>query len=92
MGCAQLEAKRAVECGYWGLYRHDPRLKAQGKKPFVLDSKEPTMDFKEFLMGEVRYASLYRQNPAVATELFEKTKADAFERLANYKRLAGVSE
>lgn len=88
MGCAQLEAKRAVESGYWGLYRHDPRLKAQGKNPFTMDSKEPTMDFNEFLMGEVRYASLYRQNPEIATELFEKTKADAFERLENYKRLA----
>ena len=88
MGCAQLEAKRAVESGYWGLYRHDPRLKAQGKNPFVLDSKEPTMEFNEFLMGEVRYSSLYQQNAEVALSLFEKTKADAMERLTNYKRLA----
>lgn len=88
MGCAQLEAKRAVESGYWGLYRHDPRLKAQGKNPFMLDSKEPTMDFNEFLMGEVRYSSLYRKDKVVALELFEKTKTDAMERLKTYKMLA----
>ena len=88
MAKVQDEAKKAVECGYWALYRYNPALKEQGKNPFILDSKEPTGDFREFLMGEVRYASLAKQFPEVAEQLFEKTKKDAFERLENYKRLA----
>ena len=70
------------------LYRYNPTLKAEGKNPFTLDSKEPKGDFKEFLMGEVRYASLAKAFPEVADQLFEKTHADAIERLNNYKRLA----
>ena len=89
MGCSQLEAKRAVECGYWANYRYNPELKEQGKNPFTLDSKEPTGDFREFLMGEVRYSSLLKQFPDQAEALFEKTEHDAKERLATYKRLAG---
>ncbi len=89
MGNSQLEAKRAVECGYWANFRYNPELKEQGKNPFILDSKEPTGDFREFLMGEVRYSALLKQFPDQAEELFEKTEADAKERLATYKRLAG---
>ena len=89
MGSSQLETKKAVECGYWAMYRFNPALKEKGENPFVLDSKEPTADFHEFLMGEVRYASLKKQYPETAEALFAKTKADAMERLANYKRLAG---
>ena len=89
MGSSQLETKKAVECGYWAMYRFNPALKEKGENPFVLDSKEPTADFNEFLMGEVRYASLKKQYPETAEALFAKTKADAMERLANYKRLAG---
>ena len=85
---SQAEAKKAVDCGYWSLYRYNPSLKAEGKNPFSLDSKEPKGDFKEFLMGEVRYASLAKSFPEVADQLFEKTHADAIERLNNYKRLA----
>ena len=88
MGCSQLEAKRAVECGYWANYRYNPELKEQGKNPFTLDSKEPTGDFREFLMGEVRYSALLKQFPDLAEALFEKTEHDAKERLATYKRLA----
>jgi pyruvate-ferredoxin/flavodoxin oxidoreductase len=88
MGCSQLEAKRAVDSGYWALYRYNPEQKAAGKNPFVLDSKEPTMDFKEFLMGEVRFSSLIQQFPEQAESLFAKTEQDAKERLAVYKRLA----
>ena len=88
MGASQLEAKKAVESGYWGMYRYNPALLAQGKSPFSMDSKEPTADFKEFLMGEVRYSSLLQQYPEQAEELFEKTAQDAKERLENYKRLA----
>ena len=89
MGNSQLETKKAVECGYWAMYRFNPALKEKGENPFVLDSKEPTADFHEFLMGEVRYASLKKQYPETAEALFAKTKSDAMERLGNYKRLAG---
>lgn len=82
------EAKNAVECGYWALYRFNPALKEAGKNPFSLDSKEPTKDFREFLMGEVRYAALAKSFPEAAEALFEKTERDAKERLEGYKRLA----
>ena len=85
MGASQLEAKRAVEAGYWGMYRYNPALLEQGKNPFSVDSKEPTADFKEFLMGEVRYSSLKKQFPEEADALFEKTAKDAKERLETYK-------
>lgn len=88
MSCSQLEAKRAVDSGYWALYRYDPQLKDAGKNPFVLDSKEPTMNFHEFLMGEVRFSALKKQFPGLAEKLFEKTERDARERLENYRRLA----
>ena len=89
MGCSQLEAKLAVDCGYWATYRYNPALKEKGENPFVLDSKEPTADFREFLLGEVRYSSLLKQYPETAEALFAKTEQDAKERLNNYKRLAG---
>ncbi|MDY4078121.1 MAG: pyruvate:ferredoxin (flavodoxin) oxidoreductase [Clostridium sp.] len=89
MGNSQLEAKRAAECGYWAMYRYNPTLVGTDKNPFVLDSKEPTGDFKEFLMGEVRYASLAKAFPEAAEALFEKTHKDAMDRLAGYKKLAG---
>ncbi|KOR25956.1 pyruvate:ferredoxin (flavodoxin) oxidoreductase [Clostridium sp. L74] len=88
MGCSQLEEKKAVDCGYWGLYRFNPELKEAGKNPFSLDSKEPKESFKDFLMGEVRYASLAKQFPESAEALFAKTEQDAKERLVNYKKLA----
>jgi pyruvate-ferredoxin/flavodoxin oxidoreductase len=88
MSRSQNEERLAVEAGYWPLYRYDPRLKDQGKNPFVLDSKEPTADFKQFLMGEVRYSSLTRTFPDAADELFEKAEKDAKDRLETYKRLA----
>jgi pyruvate-ferredoxin/flavodoxin oxidoreductase len=88
MGKSQAEGKRAVDCGYWANYRYNPALKDQGKNPFSLDSKEPTGDFKEFLMGEVRYSSLAKQFPEAADALFEKTYRDAMERLEGYKKLA----
>ncbi len=87
MGNSQQEAKRATDCGYWAMYRYNPQLKGT-KNPFALDSKEPKADFKEFLMGEVRYASLAKAFPEAADALFEKTYNDAMERLAGYKKLA----
>jgi len=87
MGNSQLEAKKAVDSGYWSMYRFNPTLKEAGKNPFTLDSKEPTADFREFLMGEVRYSSLKKQFPEQAEQLFAKTEKDAAERRESYKRL-----
>ena len=88
MANSQEEAKRATACGYWSMYRYNPTLVGTDKNPFILDSKEPTGDFKEFLMGEVRYASLAKAFPEAAEALFEKTQEDAMTRLEGYKRLA----
>ncbi|PHJ39584.1 pyruvate ferredoxin oxidoreductase [Desulforamulus profundi] len=84
-----MEVKKAVEAGYWGIYRYNPALKDMGKNPFSLDSKEPTADFKEFLMGEVRYSSLKQQFPDQAEALFDKTAQDAAERLTVRKIIWG---
>lgn len=90
MGNSQLEAKLAVECGYWANWRFNPQLIDSGKNPFSLDSKEPDFSkFQEFLQGEVRYASLKKSNPAAADELFAKVQHDAETRIAGYKKLAG---
>mgnify|MGYP000718405969 CR=1 FL=1 len=67
-----MEAKAAVECGYWINYRYNPELKAEGKKAFFLDSKAPTGDFEAFLRGEVRYASLEHEFPDVAKETLQE--------------------
>ena len=88
MGKSAKEAKMAVESGYWALYRFNPELKNAGKNAFVLDSKEPTSSFRDFLMGEVRYSSLKKQFPDIAEELFEKTERDAKERREGYKKLS----
>ncbi|MDR2529025.1 MAG: pyruvate:ferredoxin (flavodoxin) oxidoreductase [Synergistaceae bacterium] len=88
MGKSQEQARRAVEAGYWGLYRYDPRLGDQGKNPFILDSKPPKASFRDFLMSEVRYAALFRQFPDLAGELFDKCERDAMDRLSAYQRLA----
>ncbi|MCR2033750.1 pyruvate:ferredoxin (flavodoxin) oxidoreductase [Anaerofustis stercorihominis] len=83
------EAKKAVEVGYWHLYRYNPELLAEGKNPFILDSKEPKFDgFLDFIKGERRYASLAKAFPDKADALFEKNKEDAMERYAGYKKLA----
>ena len=88
MGLSQIEEKKAVECGYWHLYRYDPRLKAEGKNPFQLDSKAPTGDFQQFLMGENRYASLKLSFPEKADALYHKAANDAKERYEGYVKLA----
>lgn len=77
MSKAQTEEKRAVESGYWHLFRFDPRKTQNGENPFSLDSKEPTADYQEFIKGEVRYSSLLRQNPERAAELFAKAEETA---------------
>ena len=89
MGKAQAEQAAAVECGYWHLWRYNPALEEEGKNPFTLDSKEPQWDkFQDFLQGEVRYASLAKQFPAEANELFEAAQEMAKKRYASYQRMA----
>ena len=89
MGKSQAEEKAAVECGYWHLWRYNPALEAEGKNPFSLDSKEPDWSkFQDFLKGEVRFASVMKQYPAEAAELFQAAEDNAKWRLRSYKRLA----
>ena len=88
MSDVQGEIKRAVEVGYWQLYRNNPELIKEGKNPFILDSKEPQGDFREFLRGEVRFSSLERTFPEAADALFERTESEAKARYARYKELA----
>jgi len=85
---SQEEEKKAVDCGYWQLYRYNPTAIDEGKNPFTLDSKEPTGDYKSFLLGETRYASLMKARPELAEKLFEKTEKDSKVRLNTYKNLA----
>ncbi len=89
MGRSQAEQAKAVACGYWHLWRYNPMLEEEGKNPFTLDSKEPNWDdFEDFLKGEVRYASVLKQYPAEADELFRAAKSNAQWRYNNYRRLA----
>jgi pyruvate-ferredoxin/flavodoxin oxidoreductase len=88
MGKTQTKEKDAVEAGYWHLYRFNPLLREEGKNPFVLDSKEPTASFREYLESEVRYTSLQMQFPEIADKLFAKAENDANERYESYKRMA----
>ena len=89
MGKAQTEQKNAVECGYWHLWRFDPRLEAEGKNPFQLDSKDPDWTkFQDFIKNEVRFSSLMKQYPEEANELFKVTQENAEWRYNGYKRLA----
>ena len=97
MGKSQAEEKEAVACGYWHLWRYNPALEAEGKNPFTLDSKEPDWSkFQDFLKGEVRFASVAKQYPAEAAELFAAAEENAKWRLRSYKRMAaenwGVEE
>lgn len=92
MDCSVNEEDRAVEAGYWHLYRYNPELKEEGKNPFILDSDEPEGDFEEFLLSEVRYAKLKQEFPEVAERLFEQAEQDAKERYNAYKRLEASLE
>ena len=89
MGKSQAEEAAAVACGYWHLWRYNPELEAEGKNPFTLDSKEPDWSkFQDFLKGEVRFASVMKQYPAEAAELFQAAEDNAKWRYNNYRRLA----
>lgn len=88
MGQAQSEQKAAVECGYWQLWRYDPRLEEEGLNPFQFDSKEPEWNkFRSFLMGEVRYTQLLKSFPAEADELFNAAEENAKWRYRSYMRM-----
>ena len=88
MGQVQLEEKEASECGYWPLWRYVPELKAEGKNPFILTSKEPNGKLLDFMMGETRFASLTRTFPETAKVLFEEAQEFCAARYAKYKKLA----
>ncbi len=88
MGKSQDEIKRAVDCGYWQLYRFNPDLALEGKNPFTLDSKDPTGNYQDFIRSETRYASLMKTKPEIAETLFERSEEEAKARVAKYKDLA----
>ncbi len=92
MGIAQLEEKKAVDAGYWNIFRFDPRLADEGKNPFMLDCKAPTASYRDFIMGEVRYNSLTRSFPERAEELFNEAEKVAEKKYAHLQKLAGVDE
>ncbi|MBR2966165.1 MAG: pyruvate:ferredoxin (flavodoxin) oxidoreductase [Clostridia bacterium] len=92
MGNSQAEIKRAVDCGYWQLYRYNPALIEQGKNPFTLDSKDPTASYQDFIMSETRYASLAKTKPEIAEQLFAKSEQDALARVEKYKSLANKKD
>ena len=87
MGKTQRREKEAVASGYWHLWRFNPILKEEGKNPFILDSKEPTESFQEFLQGEVRYASLKKAFPEDADRLYAEAEEAAKERYESYKKM-----
>ena len=89
MGVSIAEEKKAVDTGYWHLYRYNPTLKDEGKNPFSLDSKAPTKPYREFLEGEVRYTSLKKLFPERAEALYESAERNAKERYESYERLNG---
>ncbi|NLI91705.1 MAG: pyruvate:ferredoxin (flavodoxin) oxidoreductase [Peptococcaceae bacterium] len=88
MATSITQAKRAVEAGYWHLYHYNPDLLEKGEKPFILDSKEPTASFRDFIMSEVRFTSLLQTFPETADLLFKGAEKFAGERLKSYQRLA----
>ena len=90
MGISMTEEKKAVEAGYWNLYRYNPALIAEGKNPFSLDSKEPTARYKDFILNEVRYSSLKRAFPEKADALYEKSEEDAKSKLSHLERLKAL--
>lgn len=89
MSNGQAETKKAVDSGYWSLYRYNPDLADQGKNPFSLDSKDPTTSYQEFITSETRYKSLQKANPEVAAKLFARAEVEAKNRLETYKNKAG---
>ena len=88
----QAEMKKAVECGYWNMFRFNPAAKAEGKNPFTIDSKAPAGGYQEFLMNEARYSALTRSFPERATELFAQSEEAAKARYEKLQRLEKMYE
>ena len=88
MSTSIYEEKKAVDAGYWHLYRYDPRLLEKGKNPFRLDSKKPSRPYRDFLNGEVRYTQLLNSDPERGEELFSLSQKNAEQRFEAYKKLA----
>ncbi|MBQ7936280.1 MAG: pyruvate:ferredoxin (flavodoxin) oxidoreductase, partial [Clostridia bacterium] len=88
MGTSMAESKKAVQSGYWQLYRFNPALAEEGKNPLTYDSKEPTMEYRDFIMNEVRYNALSRANPERAEVLFTAAEKSATEKRENLKKLS----
>mgnify|MGYP000854761671 CR=1 FL=1 len=88
MGSSMKEMKKAVDAGYWHLYRYNPLLKEEGKNPFILESKPPKDSYRDFLEGEIRFSSLMKVFPEVAEKLFDESEKNAKERYEVYKRLS----
>ena len=87
----QAEMKKAVDCGYWNLFRFNPQLAEEGKNPFILESKEPkTEDYRKFMMGEARYSALTRSFPDRAEKLFERSEVESTKRYAHLQRLQAL--
>ncbi len=92
LGTSPHEAKKAVDAGYYHLFRFHPQYKAQGKNPFILDSPEPSLDYETFLEGEIRYDALKRYHPEEAAILFQEAAAQAKERYQYLKKLEKLYE
>ena len=88
----QNEMKKAVDCGYWNMFRFNPALKAEGKNPFTLDSKAPAGGYRDFIMNEARYSRLTREFPERANELFEEAEEAAKARFDKLERLQKMYE
>ena len=87
----QAEMKRAVECGYWNLFRFNPALAEEGKNPFILESKEPkTEDYRKFMMNEARYSALTRSFPERAEDLFTKSEEESVKRFTHLQKLVAL--
>ena len=88
MGRSVANMQQAVESGYWHMFRFNPELKAQGKNPFILDSKDPKSSFRDFILAQVRFSSLAKQFPDQAEELFVRAEAQATEKYEKLKKMA----
>lgn len=88
MGTSMMEERKAVESGYWHLYRFNPSLRKEGKNPFTLDSKAPEGDYLDFIKGEIRYSQLSNIFPDQAEKLYDLSKDHAAERYRKYKGLS----
>lgn len=86
----QKEMKKAVDCGYWNMFRFNPALKSQGKNPLVIDSKPATADYKDFILGEARYSSLLRSFPERAENLFNKAVENSLKQRKHLEKLVDL--